>query len=362
MQHQEPFKVESRKGWQIRWRDPDGRYRQKGGFQTKDAARDFREAQLGYAASKVKLSELVDRYLKVHSGAESTKKMLRWKLNKATALWGDLNPARLTGEELEAWRLIIPEGHRFETTQALKQTLRWGVEKGLLAVNPAASLRNPQPSRSEKLPFESWDEIEAIAAELGEPGTVLHTIPLFAAGTGLRPGEWLCLRRSDLQLDAIVPSVNVVRRLTKDGKIEPLPKNGETRRVPLRPRVVTAVKALPPRIDTPLLFPPGKRSKSGHIDLHNFGQRDWKTALESAGIAHRRVYDLRHTFATWAIAEGLNSFHLARVMGTSVEMIDRHYGHLLDDADALLMRAFVAFDERESEDDGRMVDAVGGEA
>jgi hypothetical protein len=43
-------------------------------------------------------------------------------------------------------------------------------------------------------------------------------------------------------------------------------------------------------------------------------------------------------------------------MGTSVEMIDRHYGHLLADADEYLMRAFEAFDGR----DERILDAEGG--
>jgi hypothetical protein len=42
----------------------------------------------------------------------------------------------------------------------------------------------------------------------------------------------------------------------------------------------------------------------------------------------RRIYDLRHSFATWALAAGLSIFELARYMGTSVDMIDRTYGHL----------------------------------
>jgi hypothetical protein len=37
---------------------------------------------------------------------------------------------------------------------------------------------------------------------------------------------------------------------------------------------------------------------------------------------------LRHTFATEALAAGVSTFELARVIGTSIAMIDRHYGHL----------------------------------
>jgi hypothetical protein len=45
----------------------------------------------------------------------------------------------------------------------------------------------------------------------------------------------------------------------------------------------------------------------------------------------RRIYDLRHTFATFALRAGISTFELSRYMGTSLLMIDRHYGHLARD-------------------------------
>jgi integrase len=45
----------------------------------------------------------------------------------------------------------------------------------------------------------------------------------------------------------------------------------------------------------------------------------------------RRVYDLRHTFATFALRAGISTFDLSRYMGASLTMIDRHYGHLAHD-------------------------------
>ena len=44
-------------------------------------------------------------------------------------------------------------------------------------------------------------------------------------------------------------------------------------------------------------------------------------------------YVLRHTFASNALAAGVGTFELARYMGTSVEMIERTYGHLVEGAD-----------------------------
>jgi len=46
----------------------------------------------------------------------------------------------------------------------------------------------------------------------------------------------------------------------------------------------------------------------------------------------RRDYDLRHTFATFALRAGISMFDLSRFMGTSLTMIDRRYGHLARDS------------------------------
>jgi hypothetical protein len=49
----------------------------------------------------------------------------------------------------------------------------------------------------------------------------------------------------------------------------------------------------------------------------------------SAGIEPlRRIYDLRHPFATFARRAAISTFDLSRYMGASLTMIDRHYGHL----------------------------------
>ena len=42
---------------------------------------------------------------------------------------------------------------------------------------------------------------------------------------------------------------------------------------------------------------------------------------------------MRHSFATWALDAGLSIFDLSRYMGTSVETIDRTYGHLAQGAE-----------------------------
>jgi hypothetical protein len=63
-------------------------------------------------------------------------------------------------------------------------------------------------------------------------------------------------------------------------------------------------------------------------------------AIEAAGIQKpARIYDLRSTFASNALAKGITLFELARIMGTSSVMLESHYGTLIDTAhDAILSR------------------------
>jgi integrase len=109
-----------------------------------------------------------------------------------------------------------------------------------------------------------------------------------------------------------------------------LPKTeASLRAVPLQARALHALERLPANKESPLLFP-GERG--GYLDVHHFRPYQWRPAQVAAGISPlRRVYDLRHTFATFALRAGISTFDLSRYMGASLTMIDRHYGHLARD-------------------------------
>lgn len=133
---------------------------------------------------------------------------------------------------------------------------------------------------------------------------------VFAAATGLRPGEWIALEHRDIDPDA---RVVYVRRAFRNGRVKCTKTEGSVRAVPLQAVALQALESLPAGAETDLLFP---SLRGGYFDLHNFRARDWKTAQLEAGITPlRRVYDLRHTFATFALRAGISTFDLSRYMG-----------------------------------------------
>jgi integrase len=54
-----------------------------------------------------------------------------------------------------------------------------------------------------------------------------------------------------------------------------------TRAVPLQSMALAALEELPPRPDSPLVFP---APRGGYLDLRNFRNREWKPAQRELGI------------------------------------------------------------------------------
>jgi protein CrcB len=63
---------------------------------------------------------------------------------------------------------------------------------------------------------------------------------------------------------------------------------------------------------------------------------DWdalvREAAEKAGLPKGVcLYTLRHSFITQTLLEGLSTLEVSRMVGTSLTMIEKHYGHLVTD-------------------------------
>lgn len=334
--------------WGLRYYDATGNRRRKSPFPSKSAAlahyRDVIEPQLRgdpIALPQLTLAEFIPLYLERHAASVRPRTIvtLRERLPHAIRAFGTVplrDLERMSGE-VASWQARLPEGSRYGIVQALRQALEAAIRWGYMTKNPAKLAgRNRQPAPRRVRAF-TRAEVEAVAAELS---ALYAPLPIFAAATGLRPEEWQALERRDLDWRAGV--VNVLRTVS-DGEVVELAKTNVSRRqVPLTRRALQALDALPARLDTPLIFP---APKGGLLNLDNFRRREWAPAIEASGVRMpARIYDLRSTFASDALAAGVSVFELARVMGTSVRMIERHYGALLDGATAGIACRLDAFD------------------
>lgn len=302
---------------------------QVGGFATRAEAETALRKVLdrlgpGGGRATITLAELVDEYLGMHDAAPVTVAKLRWLLGKATTALGSRRLADLTPGDVYAWRMTVPQGHRHEATQALRQVLNRAVAWGLLDYNPAKrGVPNPARRPREKRPFESWQQVESIADQLGP---IYGPMVVFAAATGLRPSELFGLDQHDIdRRDGVV----YVRRAYANGAIKHTKTRLSTRAVPLQAKAIEALDRLPAS-DNPILFP---NARGGRIDFRIFGRKHWKPAQIRAGVEPPRgIYDLRHTYATFALRAGVPVFAVSRFLGSSIAMIDRHYGHLAHDS------------------------------
>ena len=201
-------------------------------------------------------------------------------------------------DEIAGYAVTISERLRYPLMAAFRQALEAGIRYGYMTRNPA-KLAGPNPMPSPRdIRVYTPDELKAIADELGplEAAAVQ-----FAAATGLRPAEWAAVERRDVDKARRI----VLVRGTKTHK--------SRREVPLTTAAVAALDAVPPRIDSRYVFTTSRKcpgsNEPGPFDLANFRRRVWAPAIDAAGITKpARIYDLRSTFISNALANGLTVF------------------------------------------------------
>lgn len=130
--------------------------------------------------------------------------------------------------------------------------------------------------------------------------------------TGCRKGEVLSLKWGDIHLDD-----NYV--LLKDSKA------GE-RIVALNKSTVAVLNEIKPQADNPYVFCGEKRnSHTKNID------HAWQTIRKIAGLPDVRIHDLRHSFASFAIKQGVDIFRVAKLLGHKDIKTTMRYAHIAKD-------------------------------
>ena len=247
----------------------------------------------------------------------STQRSVRWVLNaRLLPTFGSLPLDQITPASVIRWfdeySRTAPGGAN-HALKRLRRILNHAVECGHLQTNPAGSVKqNPRPKLTR---FLSREEIRRLHRALDRHGCaqssrlqqadIIHLLLL----TGCRRNEILTLRWQDIDGDTLNLG---------DSKTGP-------RKIFLNAVALNILKRQP-RSGSAYVFPSpadSKRPLSRNLPL-------WPLVRKEAGIEDVRLHDLRHTFASHAVLQGIPLPVVSRLLGHKHPSMTLRYAHVGD--------------------------------
>ncbi len=258
--------------------------------------------------------------------------------------FGPTKLARLTRADVQHWADRLAAEDRSPSNvrniaAALRALIGWATPRGWVHVNPCADLRLPIGGEARERVSTPAEAAALIAALPRRDQTALG----LAAYAGLRIGEIVALDVA--AIDAEARTLQVRRGWDPTARQFIPTKNRQKRTVPIIDRLAQLLADHFVLLDHPpaeaLLFPGRDPSYPIHPrQLRRHAARAWKAAkLEPLGF-----HEARHSFASTAIASGLNAKTLSTYLGhaTIAVTMDR-YGHLLPGNEAQARDALDAY-------------------
>jgi integrase len=249
---------------------------------------------------------------------------------------GDLPLVALTPELLRKWYAALAE-RRSPSVAAkayvrLRQILARAVDDDRIAKNPCRIERGGVEHHAEQR-FATMEELATLAGAVPDR---YRAMVLTAGLAGLRLGELLALRRSELDLDDGV--VHVIRkrlRLASGETIEDAPKtHAGIRTVALPGPLVDELRVHLERFvgaaPDAYVF---TSAEGTPIERNNFRNRIWLPTCASVGMEGFRFHDLRHTAGTLAARTGATTKELMARLGHASANAAMIYQHASDDRD-----------------------------
>lgn len=194
----------------------------------------------------------------------------------------------------------------------------------LIAINPATSARPPRPERKDVEHLEPA-QVASLLAKAAESPEPLRAIIFFALATGMRQGEILALRWSDVSLEEGRLNVTrTARRFVGKGIVYGQPKTYRSRRpIRLDEDTIAVLRAERQRQDdlrgashgtwkdNDLVFP---SSTGGPMDATNL-RVHFQSLTAAAGLGKLKFHALRHTSGTMMAKSGINAKYIADRLG-----------------------------------------------
>jgi site-specific recombinase XerD len=241
----------------------------------------------------VTVGEWLDRWMAARVAEPTTLATNRGRLSKhVRPVWESCDLRDVRTLAVQGWvRQLERDGVGPATIHSsfvlLSAALGAAVVEGLLPANPCDRVKLPTVPRGREV-FYSREQVDQLADVVDDRH---RAVVLFLAYTGLRWGELVGLHMTNLHM--------LARRVD----------------VPRRENCSGLVFTGPPTWRAPL-------------SRHAFRQDVWVPALTAAKVPPGRVHDLRHTFASWLVQDGVPLAVVQRLLGHASIRTTERYAHL----------------------------------
>lgn len=226
-------------------------------------------------------------------------------------------------------------------------SLKQAILDEYLLKNPCTNISFPKIEKNE-IDIFTHEEQKQFIKSLEETEDRFKTLYKFALGTGLRRGEILALKWSDIDFEK--KEVSVTKSLKYGGKNElsnidkatfiiQTPKSESSiRKVPMPSNLVKELKEYKilqakEKLKNIIVY-----QDNGYVFAKEDGrpiegqylQRYYKKALQNAGIKYRKFHITRHTYASRLIEKNVNLKVVQTLLGhSSLKMTSEIYAHVL---------------------------------
>ena len=204
-----------------------------------------------------------------------------------------------------------------------RSSLEKAVEEGLITRNPSIGCKLP-PKKNGEMKVLTQNEIVRLLNQAYDEG--YYELFLLELTTGMRRGEILGLKWRDLNLET--GELNIKRQLTTKGISVPKTKSS-IRTILLPPDMLDLLREMKKTAKYDWIFP--SPVKEGEPRNPTAITKRFRIMLERAHCKHVRFHDLRHTFATMALENGMDVKTLSDMIGhVSSETTLNIYSHVTD--------------------------------
>ena len=182
------------------------------------------------------------------------------------------------------------------------KAIAWGKFSG---ANPVKSIKFYKENNG-RLRFLEKDEINKL---LDNCNLSIRPIVAVAVNTGMRKGEIMGLKWRDIDFKR-----NIVHLANT--------KNGEKREIPLNETIINTLNIVPKHSESELIFVKDNGQSYGDF------KKSFFTACIKSGIKSFRFHDLRHTFASQLVMNGVDLNTVRELLGHKSMVMTLRYSHL----------------------------------